>query len=207
MTRQTGRWCFVWTKRAKSRRSTAADGCCPCARARLRAAPTTKRATAQPACSHPLTSPQIASAANATRDTSGETSVSPEVSEFRRFLDRIDAGMPQDLDIHLVMDNYDTRKTQLIRDWLAKRPRWHVYLTPTSASWLNQVERFFALIIEKQIRRGVHQSVTQLKATSTGFIDQHNVDPRPFRWTKPASDILAGVERFCIPTALTEAAQ
>ena len=118
-------------------------------------------------------------------------------TEFRRFLDVIEANVPADLDVHLVMDNYATHKTQLIRDWLAKRPRWHVHLTPTSSSWLNQVERFFALITEKQIRRGVHQSVTQLKAAISAFIEQHNSSPKPFRWTKSASDILASVERFC----------
>ncbi len=106
--------------------------------------------------------------------------------------------MPDDLDIHLVMDNYATHKTQLIRNRLVKRPRWHVHLTPTSSSWLNQVERFFALITDKQIRRGVHQSVASLQADITRFIDQHNTAPKPFRWTKSASDILASVERFCV---------
>jgi len=72
----------------------------------------------------------------------------------------------------------------MIRDWLAKRPRWHVHLTPTSSSWLNQVERFFALITDKQIRRGVHNSVGQLKTCIARFIDQHNAAPKPFRWTK-----------------------
>jgi len=119
-------------------------------------------------------------------------------SEFRRFLDLIEANVPTDLNVHLVMDNYATHKTQLIRDWLAKRPRWHVHLTPTSSSWLNQVERFFALITEKQIRRGAHQSVDQLKAAISTFIEHHNSSPKPFRWTKSASDILASVERFCV---------
>jgi transposase len=119
-------------------------------------------------------------------------------TEFRRFLDLVEANVPADLDVHLVMDNYATHKTQLIRDWLAKRPRWHVHLTPTSSSWLNQVERFFALITEKQIRRGVHQSVAQLKTAIATFIGQHNASPKPFRWTKSASDILASIERFCI---------
>ena len=128
----------------------------------------------------------------------GECYPRHRATEFRRFLDRIEALVPGDLDVHLVMDNYATHKTQMIRDWMAKRPRWHVHLTPTSSSWLNQVERFFALITEKQIRRGVHQSVAQLKAAITSFIDQHNAAPKPFRWTKSASDILASVERFCI---------
>ena len=119
-------------------------------------------------------------------------------SEFRRFLDEIEANVPADLDVHLVMDNYGTHKTPLIRDWLAKRPRWHVHLTPTSSSWLNQVERFFALLTDKQIRRGIHRSVDALHEAITRFIDQHNADPKPFRWTKSADDILASIERFCL---------
>ena len=137
----------------------------------------------------------------------GECYPRHRAAEFRRFLDRIEEAVPADLDVHLVMDNYATHKTQLIRDWMAKRPRWHIHLTPTSASWLNQVERFFALITEKQIRRGVHQSVAQLKAAITDFIEQHNDNPKPFRWTKSASDILASVERFCVRTQQTQATQ
>jgi transposase len=119
-------------------------------------------------------------------------------AEFRKFLDEIEANVPADLDIHLVMDNYATHKTQLIRDWLAKRPRWHVHLTPTSSSWLNQVERFFALLTDKKIRRGVHRGVAELQADITAFIDQHNARPKPFRWTKSADQILASIERFCL---------
>ncbi|MBX3649720.1 MAG: IS630 family transposase [Rhodocyclaceae bacterium] len=122
-------------------------------------------------------------------------------TEFRRFLDQIEANVPEDLDVHLVMDNYATHKTQLIRDWLAKRPRWHVHLTPTSSSWLNQVERFFALLTDKKIRRGVHRNVADLQADIAAFIDQHNADPKPFRWTKSADDILASIERFCVRNA------
>lgn len=94
-------------------------------------------------------------------------------------------------------DNYATHKTQLIRNWLAKRPRWHVHLTPTSSSWLNQVERFFALITERKIRRGIYRSVAALRAEITSFIEHHNADPKPFRWTKSADDILSSIERFC----------
>jgi transposase len=90
-------------------------------------------------------------------------------TEFRRFLDEIEARVPKDLDVHLVMDNYATHKTPLIRDWLLKRPRWHVHLTPTSSSWLNQVERFFALITERKIRRGIHRSVVALRADITSL--------------------------------------
>lgn len=119
-------------------------------------------------------------------------------AEFRRFLDEIETNVPKDLDVHLVMDNYATHKTPLIRAWLAKRPRWRVHLTPTSSSWLNQVERFFALLTERQIRRGAHRSVTELKADIDAFITKHNADPKPFRWTKSADHILASIERFCV---------
>jgi transposase len=118
-------------------------------------------------------------------------------AEFRKFLDEIEANVPPDLDVHLVMDNYATHKTPLIRSWLARRPRWHVHLTPTSSSWLNQVERFFALLTERQIRRGVHRSLDALHAAIDQFIASHNADPKPFRWTRSADDILASIERFC----------
>ncbi|MEH2507120.1 transposase [Bradyrhizobium sp. AZCC 1578] len=124
--------------------------------------------------------------------------------EFRKFLDEIEAAVPDGLDVHLVMDNYATHKTPLIRNWLAKRPRWHVHLTPTSSSWLNQVERFFALITERKIRRGIYRSVAALRAEIMSFIEHHNNNPKPFRWTKSADDILRSVERFCaynLPTS------
>jgi len=121
-------------------------------------------------------------------------------SEFRKFLDQIETSVPSDLDVHLVMDNYATHKTKPVRDWLAKRPRWHVHFTPTGASWINQVERFFALITDKQIRRGVHRSTRHLEADIRAFIDAHNADPKPFRWTKSADDILAAIQRFCTRT-------
>ncbi|HKV16666.1 MAG TPA: IS630 family transposase [Reyranella sp.] len=117
--------------------------------------------------------------------------------EFRKFLDEIEAAVPADLDVHLVMDNYATHKTARIRNWLLKRPRWHVHLTPTSASWLNQVERFFALITERKIRRSIHRSVVALRADIRSFIERHNADPKPFRWTRSADDILNSIERFC----------
>ena len=126
-------------------------------------------------------------------------------AEFRKFLDEIEVNVPRDLEVHLVMDNYATHKTALIRNWLARRPHWHVHLTPTGSSWLNQVERFFALLTERQIRRGVHRSLAALHAAITAFIEQHNADPRPFRWTKSADDILASIERFCVYNAPTQA--
>ncbi len=122
-------------------------------------------------------------------------------AEFRKFLDEIEAAVPDDLDVHLVMDNYATHKTPLIRSWLAKRPRWHVHLTPTRSSWLNQVERFCTLLTDKKIRRGIYRSVNALRTDIASFINRHNADPKPFRWTKSADDILASVERFCVYNA------
>ena len=93
----------------------------------------------------------------------------------------------------------------LIRNWLAKRSRWHVHLTPTSSSWLNQVERFFALITERKIRRGIYRSVAALRSEITSFIEHHNAHPKPFRWTKSADDILSSIERFCAYNSPTKA--
>ena len=118
-------------------------------------------------------------------------------SEFRKFLDEVERNVPDGLDIHVVMDNASTHKTKLIRDWFAKRPRWHTHFTPTSSSWLNQVERFFALITDKQIKRGAHVSVKALITDIQIYIDRHNAKPEPLRWTKSADDILASIDRFC----------
>ena len=98
------------------------------------------------------------------------------------------------------MDNYVTHKTAVVRCWLAAHPRWHVHFTPTSASWLNQVERFFALLTEKQLRRGVHRSTQELEQAIRGYIGTVNANPRPFRWTKSADDILATIKRFRLRT-------
>ena len=118
--------------------------------------------------------------------------------EFKRFLDQVDRAVPAELEVHIVMDNYATHKTKLIRDWFAKRPRYHVHFTPTSASWLNQIERWFALLSEKKIKRGAHSSLTELEADIRAFIEAHNHDPKPFVWTKPADEILQSVKRFCL---------
>ena len=117
--------------------------------------------------------------------------------EFRKFLDEIEAAVPSDLDVHIVMDNYATHKTALVRAWLARRPHYHVHFTPTSASWINQVERWFAELTRKQLRRGVHTSTGQLEQDIRSFIERHNQNPKPYRWTKSADEILASVRRFC----------
>jgi DDE superfamily endonuclease len=102
--------------------------------------------------------------------------------------------------VHLVLDNSATHKTKLIRNWLAKRPRYQVHFTPTSASWINQVERWFGLLTERALRRGVHRSVAALESDIRAFIEATNADPKPFRWVKSADDILASVRRFCLRT-------
>jgi transposase len=120
--------------------------------------------------------------------------------EFLDFLKKIDAAVPADLDIHLVLDNYGTHKTALVRRWLLKRPRYHLHFTPTHASWLNQVERWFALLTERQIKRGSHRSVQELEDAIREFITVHNQQPKPFRWTKSADQILASIARFATST-------
>ena len=126
-------------------------------------------------------------------------------TEFRKFLDEVERNVPTDLDIHVILDNYGTHKTKLIRNWFAKRPRWHVHFTPTSASWLNQVERFFALLTERALKRGVFRSVADLESAIKTYIEATNADPKPFRWTKTANDILASIQRFCLRTLAANA--
>jgi transposase len=125
--------------------------------------------------------------------------------EFRKFLDRVDASVPPELDVHLIMDNYGTHKTPLIRAWLAKRPRFHVHFTPTYGSWLNLVERWFAELTTKQLRRGAHRSVPELERAIWEFIDAHHEDPKPFVWTKSADEILASIARFAQRTVAAQA--
>ena len=110
--------------------------------------------------------------------------------EFRQFLDAIESAVPAELDVHLIADNYATHKTALIRNWFAKRPRFQIHFTPTSASWLNLVERWFGLLTEKQLRRGVHQNSGELEAAIYRYLDITNEDPKPFVWTKTADQIL-----------------
>jgi transposase len=126
--------------------------------------------------------------------------------EFRRFLDRIDASVPATLDVHIILDNYSTHKTPRIRAWFAKRPRFHVHFTPTYGSWLNLVERWFAELTNKQLRRGVHRSVRELEAAIREFIDAHNTDGKPFVWTKDADEILASIARFAQRTVAVHGA-
>lgn len=117
--------------------------------------------------------------------------------EFLSFLRTIEANVPSTLDVHLILDNYGTHKTPTVKAWFARHPRFHVHFTPTSASWLNLVERFFALISNRQIKRGSHRSTQQLEQAIRAYLTIYNEDPKPFVWTKTADEILASVARFC----------
>jgi transposase len=120
--------------------------------------------------------------------------------EFRRFLDVIADQVPAGLEVHLILDNYGTHKTAIIRTWLAKRPRFHVHFTPTYGSWLNLVERWFAELTNKRIRRGVFPSVKELETAIREYIDVHNEAPKPFVWTKTADQILDSIARYASRT-------
>lgn len=133
----------------------------------------------------------------ATGNVIGKTYRRHRAAEFKRFLDEIDRAVPADFDVHLVMDNYATHKTEAIKRWLLRRPRFHVHFTPTSSSWLNLVESFFSIVERKVTKRGVHTSVTALERDIREFLDTHNEDPKPFIWTKSADQILASLARYC----------
>jgi transposase len=117
--------------------------------------------------------------------------------EFLRFLKLIDAAVPKDLDLHLVLDNYATHKTPAIHQWLLKHPRFRLHFTPTSSSWLNLVERWFAELTSRKLRRSAHRSVTELENDIRKWINEWNKHPKPFVWTKSADDILETVAEYC----------
>jgi transposase len=116
--------------------------------------------------------------------------------EFLRFLKDIDANLPGGLDVHLVMDNYGTHKVTKVRTWLARHPRYHVHFTPTSGSWLNLVERLFAEVTERCVRRGSYTTIRSLEKALLDYLDQRNKDPKPFVWTADADLILGKVARL-----------
>ena len=118
--------------------------------------------------------------------------------EFRAFLDRIDQEVPEEFDLHLVLDNLSTHKTPSIQRWLLQHPRFHLHFTPTYSSWINQVERWFAELTRKQLRRGVHRSTRALEDDIRRYLATCNDDPHPFVWVKTADEILASIERFCL---------
>jgi transposase len=116
--------------------------------------------------------------------------------EFLKFLEEIDANLPKGFDVHLVMDNYGTHKVDKVRAWLVRHPRYHVHYTPTSASWLNLVERLFAELTERCVRRGSYTAVRSLEKAMLDYLDQRNKNPKPFAWTATADMILGKIERL-----------
>jgi transposase len=117
--------------------------------------------------------------------------------EFLRFLKHIEAAVPSELDVHLILDNYGTHKTPAVQRWVARHPRFHVHFTPTYSSWLNLVERWFALLTERQLRRGVFRSTAELEQAIQRYLDHHNGDPKPFVWTRTADEILQALAWTC----------
>ncbi len=117
--------------------------------------------------------------------------------EFLKFLKTIDNNTPADLDLHLICDNYATHKTPAVKKWLLRHPRFHVHFTPTSASWLNLVERFFAELTNRKLRRSAHRSVAALEADVRAWINDWNNDPTPFVWTKTTDEILESIANYC----------
>lgn len=116
-------------------------------------------------------------------------------AEFLQFLNTIDGSVPTNLDVHLIMDNYGTHKTDAVLTWFAERPRYHVHFTPTSASWLNLVERFVSMLGEKWIKRGAHTSVKDLEKSIQEYLERYNAEPKPFVWRKRADQIMESVGR------------
>jgi DDE superfamily endonuclease len=139
----------------------------------------------------------------ATGKVIGELHRRQRSTEFRTFLDGIDAQLPADLDVQLILDNYGTHKTPLIPRWLLRHPRFHLQFTPTYASWINHVERWFAARTDQQIRRGSHRSTRALEGAMRLYLATYTADPKPFVWIKTADDIRASIARFALRTSET----
>jgi hypothetical protein len=120
--------------------------------------------------------------------------------EFIRFLNAVERQLPTGRLVHVILDNYGTHKHPKVRAWLARHPLWNFHFTPTSGSWLNAVENFFSVLTRRRLSRGVFKSVVDLQAAINRYLDEHNSDPKPFVWTKPAKDILAKVGRLPAPS-------
>lgn len=129
----------------------------------------------------------------ATGEVIGKLKRRHRTADFISFLRHIDSVVPEELDIHIILDNYGTHKTDKVKRWLQRHPRFHCHFTPTYSSWINLVERFFAMLTEHQLRRGTHRSVPALEAAIREYLTLHNEDPKPFRWTKSADEIIESV--------------
>jgi transposase len=126
-------------------------------------------------------------------------------AEFLKFLQQIEVSVPEHLTVHIILDNLRTHKTPAVHRWFLRHPRYHLHFTPTYSSWINQVERWFALLEQKQLKRGSHRSTRELETAIYEFIDVTNDDPKPFIWSKSADDILANLKRFCLRTLESQA--
>ena len=120
--------------------------------------------------------------------------------EFLKFLREVEGNVPPDLDVHVVLDNLSTHKTPAVQRWFSRNPRFHVHFTPTYSSWLNQIERWFGMLEQRQLKRGSHRSTAELESAIYEFIEAHNASPEAFVWTKTADAILSSVKRFCAST-------
>ncbi|NEA20456.1 IS630 family transposase, partial [Streptomyces halstedii] len=118
-------------------------------------------------------------------------------AEFKKFLAKVDKEVPAGLEVHLILDNYATHKTPVVKRWLLSHPRFHLHFTPTSSSWLNLVERWFAELTQKKLKRGIHRSVQALERDIRAWVADWNDHPRPFVWTKTADEILDKVATYC----------
>jgi transposase len=175
-------------KRARFRHSTARSRSCQCSRVNWSEARTITSANG--------TTSLFAALELKTNRVIGELHRRHRSVEFRKFLDTIESQVPAGLDVHLIVDNFATHKTALIRKWFAKRPHFHVHFTPTYGSWINLVERWFAELTNKRIRRGVFRSVKDLETAIRQYIEVHNEDPTPYVWTRTADQILASITRY-----------
>ena len=135
----------------------------------------------------------------------GETYRRHRHQEVLRFLHKVEKAVPKDQEIHIILDNYATHKHSRVMEWIERQKRVFLHFTPTSASWLNLVERFFSTVTRKQIRRGVFHSVHHLETCLKDYIETYNEDPKPLVWTKPAAQILQKVERARLALAAASA--
>jgi transposase len=167
--------------------------CCRAKVACLAAGPiASTNATAPPPCSPPSTSWTAWCSAAACKGT--------PIRKLIRFLNAVERQVPAGKIIHAILDNYATHKHPKVRDWLARHPRWVFHFTPISGSWLNAVENFFSALTRRRLRRGVFKSIVDLQAAINRYVDEHNADPKPFLWTRPADLILAKVSRLPVPS-------
>lgn len=133
----------------------------------------------------------------ATGKVIGEVHRRHSAKEFLTFLRTINRSVPEELDVHVIMDNLATHKTKSVSSWFARHPRFHVHFTPTYSSWLNQVERWFGLLEQRQLKRGVHKSVRSVEKAIREFLEVTNENPKPMVWTKTADEVLASIARYC----------